>query len=47
MHGAAATHPGLSAHKGAAVDQLRGRAAPTLDSNSAQRLGIGLRVKRS
>ena len=47
MHGATATQHGLRAHEGAAGDQLRGRAAPTLDSSSAQRLSVGLRVKRS
>jgi hypothetical protein len=47
MLGAGATQPRLSAHEGAAVDQLRGRAAPTPCSNSAQRLSVGLRVKRS
>jgi hypothetical protein len=47
MHGAAATQPGLNAHEGAAVDQLRERAARTPDSNGAQRLGVGLWVKRS
>jgi len=47
MHGAGATQPRLSAHEGAAVDQLRGRAARILDSNAAQRLSVGPRVKRS
>jgi hypothetical protein len=47
MHGAAATQPGLSARESASLHQLRECAMRTLDSNGAQRLGVGLRVERS